>query len=64
MMTDATGANIHLDPSDPNHASSAANILARHDNNEAEANVTSAVRDFLVLTNLARAEEITEEDPP
>ena len=63
MTTETTGA-AHLDPGDPKYAASAANILARHNNNEAEANITSAVRDFLVLTNLAKAEEIKEEDPP
>ena len=31
---------------------------------EAEANITSAVRDFLILTGLARADEMVEENPP
>ena len=33
-------------------------------NYEAEANITSAVRDFLIATKLAKSEEIVEEDPP
>ena len=39
-------------------------MLWRHDNFEAEANVTSAVRDFLITTRLAASEEIVEENPP
>ena len=39
-------------------------ILTRHNNFEAEANITTAVRDFLILTNLARGDEIIEENPP
>ena len=46
------------------YADAAAEILRRHDSNEPEANITSAVRDFLILTGLARSEEITEENPP
>ena len=48
----------------PNYAESAAEILRRHDRGEAEANITTAVRDFLVLTGLAKASEIVEENPP
>ena len=55
---------IHLDIDDPKYAAAAASILLRHDNAEPEANITSAVRDFLILTGLARAEEIVEENPP
>ncbi len=54
----------HLDISDPRYADSAAAILHRHDNGEPEANITTAVRDFLILTRLAQAEEIIEENPP
>ena len=36
-------------------------ILWRHDLYEAEANITSAIRDFLTLTNLAKTDEIVEE---
>ena len=41
----------------------AAEILRRHDNGEAEANITSAVLDFLVMTELARRDQIVEENP-
>ena len=54
----------HIDPSDPKYAISAGGILDRHNRNEPEANITSAVRDFLILTGLAQAEEISEEIPP
>ena len=42
----------------------AADILWRHDNREPEANITSAVRDFLINADLVRAEDIWEENPP
>ena len=45
---------VHIDYSDPRYAESAAEILRRHDNGEPEANITSAVRDFLIVTGLAR----------
>ena len=54
----------HLDISDPRYADAAAAILRRHDNFEAEANITTAVRDFLILTGLANPHEIVEENPP
>ena len=54
----------HLDYDDPKYAAGAAEILRRHDNAEAEANITSAVRDFLILTGLAKSDEIDEENPP
>ena len=54
----------HLDTDDPKYAESAAEILRRHDNNEPEANITSAVRDFLTLTGLVKSDEINEENPP
>ena len=41
-----------------------AEMLRRHDDFQAEANITSAVRDFLILTGLARSDEIVEENPP
>ena len=53
----------HLDISDGRYEAAAAAILTRHDNFEAEANITTAVRDFLILTNLARGDEIIEEKP-
>ena len=54
----------HLDQDDPKYAEAAAEILRRHDNYEAEANITSAVRDFLIVTGLAESHEIAEEAPP
>ena len=54
----------HLDINDPRYADAAAAILRRHDNFEAEANITTAVRDFLILTGLANGDEIVEENPP
>ena len=53
-----------IDYNDPRYAEAAREILRRHDNAEQEANITSAVRDFLVLTGLAKSEEINEENPP
>ena len=59
-----TTADAPLSPDDkPSHAA-AANILRRHNANAAEANITSAIRDFLIATRLAKAEEIVEENPP
>ena len=54
----------HLDYHDPEYAKRAAEILRRHDNGEPEANITSAVRDFLILTELVKSDEINEENPP
>ena len=42
----------------------AADILRRHDNREPEANITSAVRDFLINSGLVRGEDVHEENPP
>ena len=42
----------------------AAEMLRRHENGEAEANITSSVRDFLVAAELVRSDEILEENPP
>ena len=55
---------IHIDIGDPKYRNAAEQILRRHDNFEPEANITSAVRDFLILTGLARSEEMVEENPP
>ena len=55
-------AQIEYD--DPKYAAAAAEILRRYDDSRAEANITSAVRDFLVVTGLVEASEIVEEDPP
>ena len=46
-----------IDYNDPRYAQAAAEILRRHDNGGPEANITSAVRDFLILTGLASGEE-------
>ena len=54
----------HLDENDPKYPILAAGILGRHERNEAEANITSAVRDFLIQTGLAKSDEIVEENPP
>ena len=52
-----------IDYKDPRYAESAGEILRRHHGAETEANITSAVRDFLILTGLARSREIIEENP-
>ncbi len=39
-------------------------MLRRYDRFDPEANITSAVRDFLILTGLANRDEIAEENPP
>ena len=41
---------IQIDYNDPRYAKAAAEILRRHDRGEPEANITSAVRDFLILS--------------
>ena len=56
--------DTHLDVNDPAYRDAAAAILRRHDNFEAEANITTAVRDFLILTGLADGDEIIEENLP
>ena len=55
---------VHINPNDPNCKNAAAEILRRHDNGEPEANITTAVRDFLTITRLVKAEHIVEENPP
>ena len=54
----------HVNYADPKYRRAAAEILRRHDQGDAEANITSAVRDFLDLTGLAKAAQIVEENPP
>ena len=53
-----------IDLDDPRYKQAAAEILRRHDNFEAEANITSAIRDFLIVTGLANSDEINEEVSP
>ena len=52
------------DISNPKFKQLAAAILQRHALNDAEANITSAIRDFLIETQLAKSDEIVEENPP
>ena len=54
----------HIDYNDPRFAAAAAEILRRHDRGDPEANITSAVREFLTTTGLVKHEEIVEENPP
>ncbi len=54
----------HIDLNDPKHQAAAAEILRRHNNGEPEANITTAVRDFLITTNLVNPNQIVEENPP
>ena len=56
--------SVHIDTNDPRYRQSAAEILRRHDKGEPEANITSAVRNFLTVTGLVKAEEIDKENPP
>ena len=49
---------------DPGSTAAAVELLRRHDAQEPEANITSAIRDFLTATGLTRANEIVEENPP
>ena len=55
-------AAIHY--GDPRYPALAGVILHRHEGGDAEANITSAVRDFLIATGLATAEENVEEVHP
>ena len=55
---------IHIDIDDPKYRNAAAEILRRHQDGGAEANITSTIRDFLLLIGLARSEEMREEAPP
>ncbi len=54
----------HLDINDPQYARAAAAILERHERGEPEANITSAVRDFLILIGLVKPDQMAEENPP
>ena len=54
----------HLDVNDTRYARAAAAILERHERGEPEANITSAARDFLILTGLVEPDQMAEENPP
>ena len=54
----------HLNIEHPRYRDAAAAILHRHAAGENEANIASAVRDFLIVTGLAKSEEMVEENPP
>ena len=56
--------SMQIDPNDAHCAETAAEILRRHNGGEPEANITTAVRNFLTATGLVRDEEIVEENPP
>ena len=56
--------SVHLNPNDPRYKQAAAEILLRHDKGEPEANITTAVRNFLTVTGLVKHEQIVEENPP
>ena len=43
----------HIDTNDSKYPAAAAEILQRHESGQAEANITSSVRDFLIITGLA-----------
>ena len=53
---------IQIDYNDPRYARAATEVRRRHDNGEAEANITSAVRDFLIVTGLVKGDEVVEEN--
>ena len=53
-----------IDYDDAKYPLLASNILARHNRGDAEANITSAIRDFLIQTGLVNSSEIMEENPP
>ena len=54
----------HIDYNDPTIKDAAAEVLRRHERHEPEANITTAVRDFLVVTGLVRSDEIGLEEHP
>ena len=55
---------VHINPNDRKYQAAAAEILRRHNEGQPEANITTAVRDFLTETRLVKAEHIVEENPP
>ena len=54
----------HIDVTDPKYRKAAARILRVFDHPNSEADVTSAIRDFLIVTELANSDEISEESRP
>lgn len=56
--------HLNLDYNDPKYAEAAGRILERHASDSSEADITSAIRDFLIVTGLANADEVVEERPP
>ena len=54
---------MQLYTSDPRCAEAASEMLRRHERGELEANITSAARDFLTVTDMVKDEEIAEENP-
>lgn len=54
----------HIWYEDPQYPLLAAAILGRHERGEAEADISSALRDFLIATGLVKRDEIVEEHPP
>ena len=54
----------HITADDPRGVQAAAEILRRHTDGELEANITSAVRNFLTITGLVQDDEVVEEAPP
>ena len=52
------------DINNPKNKELATAILLRHESGAPEANITSAIRDFLIETLLAKSDEIVEENPP
>lgn len=53
-----------LGPDEAKAEIAANELLRRHEKGEPEANITSAVRDFLIAARLCRPDEIVEENPP
>ena len=54
----------HITADDPRGAQAAAEILRRHTDGKPEANITSAVRNFLTVTGSVQDEDVVEEAPP
>ena len=54
----------HIIADDPRGTQAAAEILRRHTDGALEANITSAVRNFLTVTGLVQDDEVVEEAPP